>query len=56
MFGCDNAVPRETWLKKTLGEILRGLCLLDAGAGELHNKGFCSYLNYVSRDFRRLVK
>jgi len=51
MFGRDNAVCREAWLKKTLGEIPKGLSVLDAGAGELRNKEFCSHLKYVSQDF-----
>lgn len=49
-FGLDNYINRNEWLEKTLGAIPAGKKLLDAGAGELGNKKYCSHLNYVSQD------
>ncbi|MFA6922775.1 MAG: class I SAM-dependent methyltransferase [Bacteroidales bacterium] len=46
-----NVQNREAWLEKTLKEIPHGEKILDAGAGELQYKKFCSHLNYVSQDF-----
>lgn len=46
-----NKATREEWLEKTLKAIPHGLRLLDAGAGELDNRKYCSHLDYVSQDF-----
>lgn len=44
---------RQKWIKETLSGIPNGLRILDAGAGELKNRVFCSHLDYVSQDFCR---
>lgn len=49
-FGLDNEINRVEWLKKTLSSIPKNKKILDAGAGELANKKYCSHLNYVSQD------
>lgn len=49
--GTNNQQKREIWLEKTLKNIPPGLRILDAGAGELQYKKFCTHLNYVSQDF-----
>lgn len=46
-----NSAPREAWLAKTLAAIVAGSRILDAGAGELSKKKYCTHLNYVSQDF-----
>lgn len=46
-----NKQARDAWLQKTLAAIPNGSRILDAGAGELGNKPFCSHLVYVSQDF-----
>ena len=51
MVGTKNQLNREKWLKKTLKKIPKGKKILDAGAGELQYKKFCSHLKYVSQDF-----
>ncbi|MBE7546024.1 MAG: class I SAM-dependent methyltransferase [Planctomycetia bacterium] len=49
--GTTNQRDREKWLEKTLKNIRKGSRILDAGAGELQYKKFCTHLNYVSQDF-----
>ena len=49
--GTKNREDRDNWIKKTLGKIPAGKKILDAGAGELRYKEFCSHLDYVSQDF-----
>ena len=49
--GMKNKISRDTWLKRTLGEIPKGQKILDAGAGELQYERFCEHLEYVSQDF-----
>jgi ubiquinone/menaquinone biosynthesis C-methylase UbiE len=49
--GINNKTTRETWLESTLKKIDSESRILDAGAGELQYKKFCSHLNYVSQDF-----
>ncbi len=49
--GTRNESVRQEWLEKVLTGIPSGLRILDAGAGELANKKYCSHLNYVSQDF-----
>jgi len=48
-----NVATREQWLKKTLENLPAGLRILDAGAGELQYKPWCSHLDYVSQDFNQ---
>jgi SAM-dependent methyltransferase len=47
----QNQARREAWLKQTLACLPAGQRILDAGAGELQYKCFCTHLNYVSQDF-----
>jgi SAM-dependent methyltransferase len=47
----ENEIDRNTWIREVLRDIPPGLRILDAGAGELRNKPFCSHLEYVSQDF-----
>ncbi len=49
--GTHNQPNREVWLEQTLKKIPPGSRILDAGAGELQYKKFCSHLKYVSQDF-----
>lgn len=49
--GNINQKTREEWLEKTLKSLPDGTKILDAGAGELAYKKFCTHLNYVSQDF-----
>lgn len=49
--GTDNDANRNEWLQRTLAEIPDGSRLLDAGAGELAQKKYCSHLDYVAQDF-----
>ena len=49
--GTGNSLARETWLEAVLNAVPTGQSILDAGAGELQFKRFCSHLNYVSQDF-----
>jgi len=46
-----NERNRQVWLKRTLSGLPAGSCLLDAGAGELQNRKYCSHLKYVAQDF-----
>ena len=49
--GTLNERIRVKWLEETLKKIPSGFRILDAGAGELQFKKFCTHLNYVSQDF-----
>ncbi|TAL70781.1 MAG: class I SAM-dependent methyltransferase [Bacteroidetes bacterium] len=49
--GRFNEENRENWIKEQLQKLSPGLTILDAGAGELKYKNYCSHLNYVSQDF-----
>lgn len=49
--GTINERMREEWLEKSLKIVPAGSRILDAGAGELRYKCFCSHLEYVSQDF-----
>lgn len=49
--GTRNWGDREVWLEAKLKEIPNGKKILDAGAGELQYKRFCTHLDYVSQDF-----
>ena len=44
-----NDKQRQKWVKKTIAALPKGR-ILDAGAGELRNKEYCSHLEYVSQD------
>ncbi|HEX9007037.1 MAG TPA: methyltransferase domain-containing protein [Bacteroidota bacterium] len=49
--GTTNEAEREAWLEEALRKVPAGSRILDAGAGELKYKRFCSHLDYVSQDF-----
>ena len=49
--GLNNKSTREKWIIKTLQSIPNGESILDAGAGELKYRPFCSHLKYKSQDF-----
>ena len=49
--GTVNEMNRLKWLEDVLKKIPSGSRILDAGAGELSKKKYCSHLNYVSQDF-----
>ena len=49
--GMDNQDVREAWLRKTLSAIPEGSRILDAGAGTMKYRDYCSHLRYVSQDF-----
>jgi len=49
-FGLDNEKNRKAWLAKVLGKLPQSTKLLDAGAGELGNKKYCTHIEYVSQD------
>lgn len=49
--GTNNLAYREVWLEEALTRVPAGARILDAGAGELKYKRFCSHLDYVSQDF-----
>lgn len=51
MLGRDNEERRQAWLRQILSAVPSGATLLDAGAGELRNRGLCAHLKYVSQDF-----
>jgi len=51
--GTENQNRRREWVIKQLSEIPPGHRILDAGAGELKYKPYCSHLEYVSQDFGR---
>ena len=46
-----NELNRQAWLKHNLSLLPEGARLLDAGAGELKNRRYCSHLDYISQDF-----
>lgn len=50
-FGLSNEKVREKWLEDVLQKIPAGQRILDAGAGELKYKKFCSHLDYITQDF-----
>lgn len=49
--GLNNESARTNWIEKTLKNIPAGAKILDAGAGELQFKKFCSHLDYTAQDF-----
>jgi SAM-dependent methyltransferase len=48
--GQTNLSNRNAWIKQQLAELPAGSRILDAGAGELQWKPYCSHLDYVSQD------
>lgn len=49
--GLDNQTNRVVWLENALKKVPAGGRILDAGAGELQFKKFCTHLRYISQDF-----
>ncbi|MDE1925192.1 MAG: methyltransferase domain-containing protein [Patescibacteria group bacterium] len=49
--GSHNGDRRVAWVEKILKTIPAGSTILDAGAGELYFKKFCTHLRYTSQDF-----
>lgn len=47
----QNGSVRDKWIIQKLKEIPDGLTLLDAGAGNMPYKRYCSHLRYISQDF-----
>lgn len=50
MIGQTNLANRNAWIKEQIASIPVGWKILDAGAGELQWKPYCSHLDYVSQD------
>jgi len=46
-----NDTNRQTWIKGIMERVPKGARLLDAGAGELRNRKYCTHLDYISQDF-----
>jgi len=51
LIGDDTMEVRFDWVIKQLKYLPEGTRILDAGAGELKFKSYCSHLEYVSQDF-----
>jgi SAM-dependent methyltransferase len=49
--GTLNHATRVRWIEAKLRALPRGIRLLDAGAGEMQFRSFCTHLKYVSQDF-----
>jgi len=49
--GLDNERNRIDWIERRLAELPKDWRLLDAGAGELRFKQYCTHLQYVAQDF-----
>lgn len=49
--GSNTDRVRVEWVAKELKSLPEGARILDAGAGELRLKPYCSHLEYVSQDF-----
>ncbi|MFM7359142.1 MAG: class I SAM-dependent methyltransferase [Sediminibacterium sp.] len=49
--GTDNDAVRSKWVIDNLQALPKGIKLLDAGAGELRFKKYCTHLNYIAQDF-----
>jgi ubiquinone/menaquinone biosynthesis C-methylase UbiE len=49
--GTNNEKNWLDWIKEALSKLPKGSRILDAGAGQLKYKKYCSHLNYVSQDF-----
>lgn len=48
--GTRNKIVRDEWIENALKKIPAGKKILDAGAGELQYKKYCSHLEYVAQD------
>lgn len=46
-----NLLPRKEWIVEKLKNLKPGSILLDAGAGNMKYKEYCSHLKYISQDF-----
>lgn len=46
-----NLLPRKEWIVEKLTKLEKGSVLLDAGAGNMKYKQYCTHLKYVSQDF-----
>jgi SAM-dependent methyltransferase len=53
LVGTTNQIIRDRWVEQKLSNIPSGYRILDAGAGQLKYKTYCSHLNYVSQDFAK---
>lgn len=51
LFKDINEINRQSWLKEVISNLPEKARILDAGAGELKNRKYCTHLNYVSQDF-----
>jgi SAM-dependent methyltransferase len=49
-YGTHNEETRDEWIKNRLGQIPKDSMILDAGAGDQHNKKYCEHLIYTSQD------
>jgi len=49
--GLNNEANRIKWVQNKLAKIPKRSRILDAGAGELKYKKYCSHLEYVAQDF-----
>jgi ubiquinone/menaquinone biosynthesis C-methylase UbiE len=49
-FGTDNEARRISWVTGILSKIPPGKKILDAGAGEMPFRQYCSHLRYTSQD------
>ena len=56
MFKNINHENRDKWLERNLSLLKKNDRILDAGAGELRYKKYCSHLDYVSQDFGEYEK
>ncbi len=52
-FGGGNDYIREIWVAEELKKLPAGYKILDAGAGQLRYKKYCSHLKYISQDFNQ---
>jgi ubiquinone/menaquinone biosynthesis C-methylase UbiE len=51
--GTNHVPARIEWIAQTLRNLPSGQRILDAGAGELQFKKYCSHLKYVAQDFAK---
>ena len=51
--GTRNAATRDSWIEGVLKSLPEGASLLDAGAGEMQYKKFCTHLKYTSQDLAK---
>lgn len=53
LIGTNTDEVRAEWVIKQLKALPKGSKILDAGAGELRFKPYCTHLNYVAQDFAK---